>query len=126
MTFRQRHFVAGRVEQGCRGLSDFGIVEVHERIVKQHNLARGIRNLRVDLLLEPGFKRLPGNRRQIPSRVDAKKSIATLRGPKGRVADVKVEDPAVLKEIKAGDKVVAVIYESAAISVEPAAAAKKK
>ena len=59
-------------------------------------------------------------------KVDAKKSIATLRGPKGRVADVKVEDPAVLKEIKAGDKVVAVIYESAAISVEPAAAAKKK
>ena len=58
-------------------------------------------------------------------KVDRKKSMATLRGPKGRVADVKVEDPAVLKEIKAGDKVVAVIYESAAISVSPAPAAKK-
>ena len=60
-------------------------------------------------------------------KVDRTKSIATLRGPKGRVADVKVEDPAVLKEIKTGDKVVAVIYESAAISVRPAPvpAAKK-
>jgi len=58
-------------------------------------------------------------------KVDKQKSIATLRGPKGRVADVKVQDPAVLKELKAGDKVVAVIYESAAISVQPAAAAKK-
>ena len=60
-------------------------------------------------------------------KVDRAKSIATLRGPKGRVADVKVEDPAVLKEIKTGDKVVAVIYESAAISVRPAPvpAAKK-
>ena len=60
-------------------------------------------------------------------KVDRAKSIATLRGPKGRVADVKVEDPAVLKEIKTGDKLVAVIYESAAISVRPAPvpAAKK-
>ena len=59
-------------------------------------------------------------------KVDRAKSIATLRGPKGRVADVKVADPAVLKEIKTGDKVVAVIYASAAISLRPAAAPAAK
>lgn len=53
-------------------------------------------------------------------KVDHKTGIATLKGPKGRVVDVKIQDPEVLKDIKKGDQVVAVITEQVAISVTPA------
>lgn len=56
--------------------------------------------------------------------VNTKKKYATLKGPEGRVVDVAVEDPAVLKEIKAGDQVVAVITEAVAVNVRPAPPAK--
>jgi len=56
--------------------------------------------------------------------VNKKKKYATLKGPEGRVVDVAIEDPAVLKEIKAGDQVVAVVTESVAVNVRPAPAAK--
>lgn len=57
-------------------------------------------------------------------KIDTKKKLATLRGPQGRFVDVKIEDPNVLKTIKAGDQVVAVFYESAAVNVRPAPAPK--
>lgn len=37
--------------------------------------------------------------------VDRKTNIVALRGPKGNIVDVKVEDPALLKNIKVGDQV---------------------
>ena len=54
--------------------------------------------------------------------VDRKRSVATLKGPGGRVVDVLVKDPEVLKELKAGDQVVAIVTESMAINVQPAKA----
>jgi Cu/Ag efflux protein CusF len=57
--------------------------------------------------------------------VDAAKKTVTLKGPKGRVVDLNVEDPEQLKLIKKGDKVEAVYTEALAISMEPAAAPAK-
>lgn len=58
--------------------------------------------------------------------IDAAKSVVTLKGPEQTV-DVKVKDPAILKEVKKGDNVEAVYVEAVAIKVEkgPAAPAKK-
>jgi hypothetical protein len=50
-------------------------------------------------------------------------NIATLRGPKGRVVDVKVEDPTVIKTLKKGDQVVTVISQSLAVALWPKAEA---
>lgn len=56
--------------------------------------------------------------------VNKQKKYATLQGPEGRVVDVAIEDPQVLKDIKTGDQVVAVVTESVAINVRPAPPAK--
>lgn len=56
--------------------------------------------------------------------VDHKQKFATLQGPEGRVVDVAVQDPQVLKDLKAGDQVVAVVTESVAVNVEPAPVTK--
>jgi hypothetical protein len=53
--------------------------------------------------------------------VDPKTHIVTLKGPKGNMVDLKVEDPDRLKRIHKGDQVEAVYTEALAISVEPAA-----
>ena len=50
--------------------------------------------------------------------VDAKNKIVTLEGPSGKSVKVKVNDPAVMKEIKAGEQVEMVITEALAIAVE--------
>jgi Cu/Ag efflux protein CusF len=57
--------------------------------------------------------------------VNAKAKVVTLRGPQGHMVDLKVEDPAQLKNIKAGDQVQAVYTEALAIAVQPASAAAK-
>jgi hypothetical protein len=54
--------------------------------------------------------------------VDAKRGVATLRGPSGDFVDVKVRDPNILHEVKAGDQVVASFTESVALRVQPASA----
>ena len=51
--------------------------------------------------------------------VDRKKSIVTLRGPKGNSVDLAVADPAQLKLVKTGDQVEATYTEAAAMSIEP-------
>ncbi|BAN26586.1 putative uncharacterized protein [Caballeronia insecticola] len=53
--------------------------------------------------------------------VDAHTKIVTLRGPRGEVVDLHVQDPERLKHVKKGDQVKAVYTEALAISVEPAA-----
>lgn len=55
-------------------------------------------------------------------RVDAKRGIATLRGPEGNFVDVKVRDPKLLRDVKAGDQVVASVTETVAVDVQPATA----
>jgi Cu/Ag efflux protein CusF len=51
--------------------------------------------------------------------IDAKASKVTLRGPK-RTVDLKVKDPANLKDVKVGDMVEAEFAEAFAIKVEKA------
>ncbi len=50
--------------------------------------------------------------------VDANKQIVTLEGPSGHSVNVKVKDPAVFAQIKAGEQVEMVITEAIAIAVE--------
>lgn len=59
--------------------------------------------------------------------LDAKAGKVTLRGPQ-RTVELKVKDPAVLKNVKVGDFVEAEFVEAMAVKVEkaPAAPAKKK
>jgi hypothetical protein len=52
--------------------------------------------------------------------VNAKRQIVTLKGPGGKVVDVKVRDPKVFKEVKVGDQVAASITESVVLRVRPA------
>ena len=54
--------------------------------------------------------------------VNQKRKIVTLKGPEGKVVDVQVQDPAVLKEVKVGDQVAAKVTESVAVRVTPAKA----
>lgn len=50
--------------------------------------------------------------------VDAGKQVVTLEGPSGRSVNVRVKDPAVFSQIKAGEQVEMVITEAIAIAVE--------
>ena len=52
------------------------------------------------------------------TKVDPKKSVVTLEGPSGKTVNVKVKDPALMKEIKVGEQVEMVITEAMAIAVE--------
>jgi Cu/Ag efflux protein CusF len=52
------------------------------------------------------------------TKVDAKKQVVTLEGPSGKTVNVKVKDPQVFSQIKAGEQVEMVITEALAIAVE--------
>jgi len=61
--------------------------------------------------------------------VDPKKSTITLKGPRGNVVTLDVQNPDQFKVVKKGDQVEVTYTEALALSVEPApkpAAAKKK
>ena len=59
--------------------------------------------------------------------IDPKKTFVTLKGPQGKVVDVKVRDPKNLENVKKGDQVVITYTEALAISVEkPGKPAKPK
>jgi hypothetical protein len=49
--------------------------------------------------------------------VDTKRGIVTLRGPEGNFVDVKVREPKLLHDVKAGDQVVASVTETVAVGV---------
>ncbi len=52
--------------------------------------------------------------------VDPKKMTITVRGPKGNIVDLKVQNPEHFKVVKKGDQIEMVYVEAVAISVEPA------
>lgn len=52
--------------------------------------------------------------------VDSKRNVALLQGPGGRYAEVKIKDPQVMKDLKAGEKVEMTFVEAVAIEVVPA------
>jgi hypothetical protein len=58
--------------------------------------------------------------------IDAKKQRVTLKGPEGKILDVKVKDPKNLKNVKKGDQVVLTYTEALAVSVEHAKKKKEK
>jgi len=51
-------------------------------------------------------------------KIDKKKMIATLKGPEGKVVDVKVRNPKNLENVNVGDQVVITYTEAVAVSVE--------
>jgi hypothetical protein len=57
--------------------------------------------------------------------IDPKKTFVTLKGPQGKVVDVKVRDPKNLENVKPGDQVVITYTEALAISVEKPKSAPK-
>lgn len=79
---------------------------------------------------EPGEKPAGVAARQVTImadvvKVDPKKKIIALRGPEGRVVELKVHNQDHFKVVKKGDQVEAVYTEALALSVEPAKAAAK-
>ena len=52
--------------------------------------------------------------------VDPKKMTITVRGPKGNIVDLKVQNPEHFKVVKKGDQIEMVYVEAVAIAVEPA------
>ena len=52
--------------------------------------------------------------------VDPKKMTITVRGPKGNIVDLKVQNPDHFKVVKKGDQIEMVYVEAVAIAVEPA------
>lgn len=80
---------------------------------------------------KPGEKPAGGVAREIEFvadvvAVDKKKQIVTLKGAKGRVVDLKLQDPEQIKTVKKGDQVAGIYSEAVAISVEPAPKAAPK
>jgi hypothetical protein len=58
--------------------------------------------------------------------VNSKDKLVTLRGPRGNVVDLKVQDPEQLARVKKGDQVQAIYTEALAVSVEPASTSSGK
>ena len=58
--------------------------------------------------------------------VDAAKKTVSVKNAEGRVIDLNIRDPEQLKLVKKGDQIQATYTEAVAISLEPAAAPKKK
>jgi len=52
--------------------------------------------------------------------VDPKKKTITLKGPRGNVVDLEVQNPEQFKVVKKGDQVEVTYTEALALSVEPA------
>jgi hypothetical protein len=83
---------------------------------------------------KPGERPAVGAARQVQVManviaVNAKTRTVTLKGPKGNVVDLVLDDPKQVANIKKGDQVEAIYTEALAVSVEPApkpAAAKGK
>jgi hypothetical protein len=51
-------------------------------------------------------------------KIDKKKMMATLKGPEGKVVDVKVRNPKNLENVNVGDQVIITYTEAVAVSVE--------
>jgi hypothetical protein len=83
---------------------------------------------------KPGERPAVGGTRQVTAiadvtAVDPKKSTITLKGPRGNVMTLNVQNPDQFKVVKKGDQVEVTYTEALALSVEPAPkpeAAKKK
>lgn len=80
---------------------------------------------------KPGEKPAGAAQRQVTvvgtvTAIDAKTQVVTVRGPEGNELDIKVQDPAKLKNVKTGDLVKATYTEALAISVTAPVKASEK
>jgi hypothetical protein len=79
---------------------------------------------------KPGERPAAAGARQITAiadviAVDPKKSTITLKGPRGNVVTLAVQNPEQFKVVEKGDQVDVTYTEALAVSVEPAATKKK-
>lgn len=95
--------------------------------------ATGIQVTEGAVKAEPGKQPAVGAARQIQAiakvtAVDQKASTISMKGPRGNVVTLNVENPEQFKVVKVGDEVLVTYTEAVAVSVEPGQkpAAKKK
>lgn len=111
-------------------VGDMVTVEYTEALtvsLKKGSGAATLQERQIEERAQPGAK--PGGRvgrevtvvAQVVS-VNKDAQIVTVKGPKGRVIDLMVEDPAQMKDVKKGDRVQAVYTEAVAVSVTPGTA----
>jgi hypothetical protein len=117
-------------------VKNFDQIKVGDQLVVQYAQALtlevkkggGVREITQDsgaVKAKPGEKPAVAGAREVTIvadviAVDPKKMTITVKGPRGRVMDLKVNNPEHFKVVKKGDQIEAVYVEAMAISVEPA------
>jgi Cu/Ag efflux protein CusF len=107
-------------------VGDQVVVKYHESIaiqVTKPGAAEGSEVKETVARAKPGEKPAGAVAKQVTvtatvEKIDRKKMIATLKGPEGKVVDVKVRNPKNLENVKVGDQVVITYTEAVAVSVE--------
>ncbi len=117
-------------------VKNFDQIKVGDQLVVQYAQALtlelkkggGVREITQDsgvVKAKPGEKPAVAGAREVTIiadviAVDPKKSTITVKGPRGNVKDLMVQNPDQFKVVKVGDQIEAVYVEALAISVEPA------
>jgi len=107
-------------------VGDEVVVKYHQSIavqVTKPGAAEGSQVKETVTRAKPGEKPAGAVAKQVTvtatvEKIDKKKMIATLKGPEGKVVDVKVRDPKNLENVNVGDQVVITYTEAVAVSVE--------
>ena len=117
-------------------VKNFDQIKVGDQLVVQYAQALtlevkkggGVREITQDsgaVKAKPGDKPAVAGAREVTIvadviAVDPKKMTITVKGPRGRVVDLKVKNPEHFKVVKKGDQIEAVYVEAMAINIEPA------
>jgi len=115
-------------------VGDNVVVEYQEALTLELKKAKaplGTTETVTETRAKPGERPAGAVRREIVAlanvvAVDPKKSIISLKGPRGNVVDLKVQNQDHFKVVKVGDQVEAVYTEALAVSVTPAAKSSGK
>jgi hypothetical protein len=118
-------------------VKNFDQIKVGDQLVVQYAQALtlevkkggGVREIKQDsgaVKAKPGEKPAAVGAREVTIvadviAVDPKNMTITVKGPRGKVVDLKVKNPEHFKVVKKGDQIEAVYTEALAISIEPAA-----
>lgn len=118
-------------------VKNFDQIKVGDQLVVQYAQALtlevkkggGVREIKQDsgaVKAKPGEKPAVVGAREVTIvadvlAVDPKNMTITVKGPRGRVVDLKVKNPEHFKVVKQGDQIEAVYTEALALSIEPAA-----
>ncbi|WP_296494846.1 hypothetical protein [Rhodoferax sp.] len=104
------------------------VVQYAEALTLEVKKGGGVREMVQDsgaVKAKPGEKPAVAGAREVTIiadviAVDPKKMTITVKGPRGRVVDLKVKNPEHFKVVKKGDQIEAVYTEALALSIEPA------